>query len=463
MTPDQWLSRLTKCMDARANRLRLLRRYMDGDAPLPEGADGHRDAYKAFQRKARTNLGEIIVEAVAERVTCAGFSRNGGDQDDDQLRRIYNENQLEIGFGDVMRDMLGLSAGYMMVSEDEPRHALITCERPEQVITDQAPSRPGVARAGLKVYRDELVGVDRAYLHLPGVVFPYIRPLSDVNGLSVVYQRAQGDWQPNGDPMPTGLKFVPIFPYVNRRGLGEFEPHLDILDRINWGILQRLVITAMQAYRQRALQRAEGTPALPVLDDKGNEIDYDKLFAAAPGAMWDLPAGFTLWESGQTDLGQILSATKDDMRDLAAVTRTPFPMFVPDGANQTATGATAANEGLLFKAKDRLRRANAPLVATMGAAVAIEEGLDQIVGNIEALWAPVESRSLQEIADASSKVVNDLPRRERLSRIWGLDGDAIDKIEAEFASQALIDGLSQPVAPPVAPAVPPVAPSAQPA
>lgn len=455
MTPDQWLSRLTRCMDRRADRIRILRRYMDGDAPLPEGAEGCRDAYKAFQKKARTNFGELVVEAVAERIIPSGFSLNGAPEDDDQLRKIFTRNRLDIGFTDVLSDMLGTSAGYMMVSESTPRKALVTCERPEQVITDQAPSRPDLVRAGLKVYRDTVAELDYAYLHLPGFVFSYRRPLRDPATFAEIdLPRVEGGWEFVG-AAETGLSFVPIFPYLNRRGLGEFESHTDVLDRINWNILQRLVITASQAYRQRAVKATDGQP-LPTVDADGNEIDYDKVFSAAPGALWELPPGFDLWESAQTDLGQILNATKDDLRDLAAVTRTPLPMLVPDGANQTAEGAQAAREGLVFKAGNRLKRADAALRATLGGALAIEQGSKDIVEDVEVLWEPLERRSLQEIADASTKA-QDLPWRDRMTRIWGFSGDAVDKMEANRADDALNAALALP---PVAPAAPQAAPGA---
>jgi hypothetical protein len=425
---------------------------MDGNAPLPEGAEGCRDAYKAFQRKARTNFGELIVEAVAERLIPSGFTLNGAAEDDDQLRKIFTRNRLGIGFSDVIADMLGLSAGYMIVQEETRGKALITCERPEQVITDQAPSRPDQVRAGLKVYRDAVAKFDRAYLHLPGFVFVYQRPFTDPEtGFDLPIASVEGGWEFVG-VAETGLHFVPIFPFLNRRELGEFESHTDVLDRINWNILQRLVITASQAYRQRAVKAIDGQP-LPQQDADGNDIDYDKIFSAAPGALWELPPGFDLWESGQTDLSQILNATKDDLRDLAAVTRTPLPMLVPDGANQSAEGATAAREGLVFKAGDRLKRADAALTAAMGAALAIERGEADIVDGVETLWAPLERRSLQEMADASTKA-QDIPWRDRMAHIWGFSGDAIDKMESNRAADALHDALMAPAPQPAPPAAP---------
>lgn len=435
LSPDQWLARLTKAMDDRADRLALLRSYLEGDAPLPEGAEGCRDAYKDFQRKARTNFGELAVEAVTDRLIPSGFALPDSEGDDDTLRAIVKRNRLMIGVADAIRDMVGLSHGYLMVSEESPRRALVTYERPEQTITEQSAYRPDQVRAGLKVYRDEVDGFDVAKLHLPGIVHTYYRELRDDSGFDRRLIRVQNDWTYAGSE-ETGLRFVPIFPFVNRGGLGEFETHTDVLDRINWDILQRLVITAMQAYRQRATKGD-----LPPEDEQGNEIDYAEMFKPGPGALWQLPEGVELWESQQVDLTSILAATKDDITHFAAVTRTPMSVMMPDGANQSAEGASFAKEGLVFKAADRRDRANAALTRALGAALAIERGEPDVIDDVEVSWLPVERQSLAERADAATKA-QDLPWRTRMTDIWQFSADRVDDMESERAADALNNALS---------------------
>jgi hypothetical protein len=423
LTPKQWLNRLTLAMDNRANRLLALRSYTDGNAPLPEGADGQRDAYKDFQRKARTNFGELVVDAVAERMIPSGFTVGDVTGDDDQVRKIWKRNRLDTGIADVIRDMLALSTGYVMVGQDDDGLALVTCERPEQVITEQSASRPDQVRAALKVYRDPIEAQDVAFLHLLGSLYTYTRPLVDPLGKPVPLSRIQDGWVFAGE-VPTGLKFIPVFPFVNRGGLGEFESHIDILDRINWNILQRLVMTAMQAYRQRAIKGE-----LPSRDSEDNEINYSEIFKAGAGAIWNLPEGIDLWESQQTDFSAILNANKDDIRDLAAVTRTPMATLIPDGANQSAEGAAFAREGLVFKAADRVARATSALEMALGAALAIENGSDTIVDDVDVIWLPVERQSLTERADAATKA-QDLPLRARLEKIWQFNDEEIDEMLA---------------------------------
>ncbi|WP_244278404.1 hypothetical protein [Gordonia westfalica] len=102
--------------------------------------------------------------------------------------------------------------------------------------------------------------------------------------------------------------------------MGEFEPHLDTITRINAGILERRVTSAMQAWRQRAL-----TGGLPQKDAEGNDIDWASVFEPAPGALWDIPAGIELWESDATDIRPLLEGVKDDLRELSEMSATPFP------------------------------------------------------------------------------------------------------------------------------------------
>jgi Phage portal protein, SPP1 Gp6-like len=441
MSPEEWLDRLAKAMDDRAPRLRNLRRYIDGDAPLPEGAEGCRNAYKDFQQKSRTNFGELIVDATAERLIPSGFTLGGEVEDDDQLRVIWNRNRMQIGIADVVRNMLALSVGYTIVGQRPDGKARITCERPEQVITEQDAQFPDDVRAALKVYRDHVGGYDMAYLHLPGEVFTYYRPLVDLFGHPQPLVRIQGGWSQAGVES-TGLSFVPVVPFLNRGGMGEFESHIDVLDRINWNILQRLVITAIQAYRQRGIE--EGDDELPEEDEDGNKIDYGEMFKPGPGSLWRLPKGAKLWESTQTDFTAILNANKDDIGHLAAVTRTPLPTLIPSGQNQSAEGAAFAKEGLIFKSTDRMERAKAALARTMGAALAIENGQSTVVDDVESLWFPVERQSLTERADAASKAL-DLPWRSRMLKIWQFSAVEVDAMETERAADMLNASLMSPV------------------
>lgn len=448
--PQWWLTHLTKLMDDRRGRLALLRAYLCGDAPLPEGADGCRKAYQRFQAKSRTNFAELITDAVSERMQVAGFVVGDSVSDDDDARRLWKANHLQVWSSDVHRDMLALGQGYVCVQPGQSGVEILH-ERPEQVIVEHDPQRPDRRRAALKVWRDNVAGSDFAVLHLPGVAYWWYRLIARVDGKPQPILTYFGGWQPLA-ARPTGLDVVPIIPFTNRDGLGEYETHLDVLDRINWGVLQRLVIVAMQAYRQRATKGD-----LPEVDEDGNRIDYGSLLSPGPGSLWHLPDGVELWESGQTDLTGVLEGVKADLRDLAAVTRTPINSLIPEGANQSAEGAASAREGLVFKTGDRISRAQASWAEVMGLALSLDRDADELP-DVEVMFSPPERQSLAERADALTKLRDDLPWRARMTDVMGYDGDRVDRMAAERAEDILLAGLAAPT-----PAALPAAQTAAPA
>jgi hypothetical protein len=451
-SPGWWLQRLSKELQEKQARTQRLRDYLTGNPPLPEGADGCRQGYRKFQSFARSNWAELVVEVVAERMIPTGF-RTGADGDDlgdTTARRYWNANNLDIVAPDVHTDMLGLGDGYAMVGPPDPATGIpvITHEDPASIITAHDVRRPLKITASMKAFRDDVTGRGYAYLNLPGQVF--VATMDNIPDDQHVPAVDVTSWSWNEDlskPLPAGFQdVIPVVRFANRRGQGEFEPHTDLLDRINYVTLQRLVIVAMQAFRQRATKGD-----LPDVDEDGNVIDYGVIFQPGPGALWQLPDGVELWESQVTDVRGILDAAKDDVRDLAALTRSPLPAFVPDGANQTAEGSSTAKEGLIFKAGDRIRRASFGWNNVMSLAFRFAGDAERAnILDLETLWRPPERLTLSERADAASKAQNDYPWRSRMTELWGESPEAVARMEAERVADALTTAALAPAPAPAA-------------
>lgn len=245
-----------------------------------------------------------------------------------------------------------------------------------------------------------------------------------------------GGWETDGlNSGPTGLDIVPIVEFVNRDGIGEFANHTDLIDRINWITLQRLLIVGMQAFRQRALEDGskEGD-AMPDTDEDGEPIDWNKEFVAGPDALWVLPPGVTIWESQPGDVQQILTAAKEDIRQFAAVTHTPMSEFVPDGENQTAEGAALAREGTVKASEDRMERFTSSWDDIGSCALQID-GVD---GQVRTQWMPAATPSMSERYDALSKAGDDVDWRTKMEDILGYPADRVDEMEARRVSDALL-------------------------
>jgi len=429
-TPAEWLPVLAKRLDARQKRIARNRSYSNGNAPLPEMGKNTRSTWVAFQKKARTNYGGLACESLGGRMVPNGVRVGASMTTPGVLaaRRVWRDNRLDVVFGDAISNMLTTSVGYLItgVRDGQP---IITSEKPEQVITAPDPTQPWRARAALKAWRDPDLGVDYALIWLPGVRQQFVRKSTNDNGTP--FDTVAGDWDVFGEP-EAYAGGVPVYVLENKDGVAEFEPHTDVIDRINLGKLQRLVVTAMQAFKQRAMKGG-----LPTEDEDGNSIDWAKLLEPAPGALWDLPEGIDVWESEQTDIRPLLEGEKADARDFAGAIRTPISVFIPSGENQSAEGAANAKEGEIQKAKNRIARATAPMSASILDALRVL-GVDT-GDTVEVLWMPPEHVSFTEKTQAAAQAkAAGMSARWIKQNIMGMSPDEIAQDEADAATDQLL-------------------------
>jgi hypothetical protein len=435
-TPEEWLPILAKRLDDRADRIQRLRSYCNGHAPLPEMGKNLRETWEAFQKKARINYGGLAVWALKRRIRPRTV-RIGDLQPDDELlvaaRRIWRDNRLHRQFGDAIRDRLEVSVGYLVVGRDAAQRAVVTREKPEFFVAVTDPVRSWKTIAAIKVWRDPIANLDYAWVWVEGQRQKFQRP-SKVD--SVWQKRAYSEtWELSGDPEAyDGLPPVVVLERPDHQAL--LESHLDAIDGINLGKLQRLVITAMQAFKQRAIKSSE-SGELPDKDDEGNDIDYRKVFEHAPGALWDLPAGVDIWESPGVDITPLLNGEKADRRDFAAVTSTPLSVFMPEGENQSAEGAANAKEGHVSLAEEEIDDLGPGLAVALVYALKVE-GQDLADQTVEIDFAPPALVSLSErYAAAAQAKAAGLSRKTILRDVLGMTPEEIKLEEANFADEQL--------------------------
>lgn len=446
-SPAEWLPILAKRMDERMPRVRLLKRYVDGDAPLPEAGKNVRASWQQFQKESRTNWGLMIREAVANRIVANGITV-GGSATSPVARRaqeIWRNNRMDTVFKEWVRHGLTFSESYMTVwSASEPGGTpVITADSPETMIVSTDPLQPWRVRAALRVWRDLDAGKDYALVWMNGSRQKFSRDCYETTtaGRKKVVRQVQGGWEPAGDPVATSGP-PPVVVFNNPDGVGEFETHIDLINRINKGILYRRVIEAMQAFRQRALRSKEGSGGLPKEDEQGNAIDWAKILEPAPGCLWNLPPGIDIWESQQTDTGSLLNGSKDDIRQLSSASGTPLPMLMPDSANQTAAGATATTEAYLSKCADRCAEAK------VGGSAVLVEALQtdgqMVTETVELMFEPVERVSLQEkMAAAAQAKSAGMPVKTIWRDVLGWSPDKVAQADQDLADEALKNLLAQ--------------------
>lgn len=375
--------------------LSLLDSWLRSEPPLPVGADAdHVAAWAHLLRLSRTNYAELVVSSRTERIVPLGWrtaADEGEDTDGDQAaERLAVHTDLRNRLSEAVQDMCGLSIGYLLVGPDgqEDGKALVTSESPLSTIV--ASDHAGRPRAGLRIVKDEWTDEDEVWLYRDG------------------YQRTgrkeRGQWV-WGDSVN-----VPRFPLVEIRnylGVGEFERHLDPLTRINDTMFTRLVLTKLQAHRQRALEQEVPRDSDAV--DVDVEIDPSQ-YVSGPDALWLLPPGTKLWESGQADLNSVRMMVEDDVKSLSATTKTPIWQLLPGSQNQSATGSERAHEGFLALIEDRRHRVDVALSQVMSMCFEIMGDAERAdAASIRTIWAPVERYSITEKSQAFSSLYGKVP------------------------------------------------------
>lgn len=439
---DWWLLRLGNGLQADQPRLENLRLYDSGDHPLPTGNRKMRETYRRLQKMSRSNYTGLVAEAVRERLRVTGFMTGsaGTRTTDDEAWAVWQANSLDADSGIVHHQALSMGRSYVIVGPSGPsdEYPVITPESPLNVFHESDPVRPRKLLAAIKTWQDGIANRQLAIVYLPDQIVYYRAVTRGQTG--VTWDDKSWELDPEKPPVTNPLKRVPVVPFINRRnrasmGMGEFEDVVDIQDRINTTVLDRLVTQAMQAYRQRWVKGVD------VEDENGNpQRPFD------PGAdlLWIVPdADAAFGDFQATDLKPLLSASSADIRDLAAISRTPPHYLLADIANVSGDALAAAESGLTSKSKDRatdageswedaIRMAGEYLGSTIGA-------------DSQIVWADFERRTLAELADAAVKYsAAGVPFRERMA-VLGFTPADINRMEAERMKDALLASLNSPL------------------
>lgn len=401
---DDWLLKLLgDQLGAGFGRLSRLDSYRNGSFAVPEGGDAAaREAYKRFAERSRLTFADTIVVQTASRIQPRGFRTAVEDDQngDAEASRIIRENHLTVQFRDLETAKATYGQAFGVVGLDDDGIPFGAVKDPWSVAVRMDPVRPWLCEAAVIVSFDEVEQRDVLTLLRPGYVRVAVYPVK--NGVSSIprdgtdwtVDASKWEWAGAGQQLAFTDR-VPVVPFTNPGGLGEFEAHTDSIDRVTTSILQRLIIASMQALKQRAIMPDKDTP-LPLYypedhpTSPGQKIDYNELWKASPAAIWNLPPGAKIWESSGIDLQSFILAEKTDLEHLAAVTATPLYSLTPN-VNQSAEGAKLSRESIQAKVRDRQLRDSAAFAEFMGLLFeAYGETGRASRAEIETIWEPQE-------------------------------------------------------------------------
>lgn len=232
---------------------------------------------------------------------------------------------------------------------------------------------------------------------------------------------------------------IPVTPMTNKEGKNEFEDNVEVLDRINHMIFQRVIIVTMQAFRQRAVKGN-----LPEYDKAGNPIDYQEMFEPGPSSLWALPEGAEIWESTPPEITGILEAVKADVRDLASATYTPST-YLSDSGSNSAEGAQLQRENYLSKVEDRKRRFGAKWKRHISILMKVLGRPERSnMEHLEIIWEPSAVNTLTDQAAAFASLKSSGLAATTAMRIaLNLTPNEIQRAQSELMEEALIGSITE--------------------
>lgn len=415
--PLWWLGRLWDELGHRRQYAATMRQYYSGDHPLPMIQDKARPAFQRLLKQARSNYVGLVVDATAERIQIDGFRLGDAEVGDEEAWRIWQANAMDADSDLLITEAVKVSRAFALVAPnpDDPRTPLITAEDMTQAVVAYKPGSRRKRVAGLKVWMDEWTDRLMATLYLPDAVFKYEAPRPKTALASAPrWEPREVEGEPWPAPNPLGV--VPLVEIQNRPDLlgeahSEIEDVLDIQDRINKTLIDRLMAQEFSAFRQRWMTGYE----VPT-DDNGQPVEP---FKAAVDRLWVIEdENVKIGEFQATDLGPYLESIEADVQHMAARTRTPAQYLLGKLSNVNGETLKATESGLVSKVRQRQR----PLgegeeeVARLALRAA---GDSRPLDRIETIWHSPEFRTEGELVDALLKMSTLGVPHEALWERWG--------------------------------------------
>ena len=412
--PEWWLRHLVVDLVMRQPHFTRRGNYVEGIHAIPKGDRRYMRALSQLQKLAPTNYIGLVTQAPVQRMNVRGFHFGSGDKLDSDAANVWVANDM-----DMQSDRIhGLAAkyglAYTLVSPpEEDGIPIITAEDPRTTIVYRDPTRPTRVLAGLRMWTDDFEGRVLAVLYLPDAIYHYVGPeaaklqnltienlINTLLGMSAGGSGFELDSQV-GNP----LGEVPLVEYVwkpDSSVLPEGEAGLDVMvvqDRINATILDRIVISRTQAYKQRF---ATGV-APPKRPKNGARPDWD------PGSdvVWiSQSKDAKFGEFTAADIRQVLEAIRDDVSDIAAITQTPAHYLMGKIANISGETLTQAETGLVKKTKLRMKTMGWSHERTMKLCFAYMNDSRATEVDAEVLWDDPEQNALVDLSSAAAQLAS---------------------------------------------------------
>ena len=414
---EWWLDRLYVELAERRKYADVMRCYYSGDHPLASLTSKAREGFQRLLKQSRSNYVGLVVDATAERIQVDGVRIGDSEVGDPEAWRIWQANNLDADSDLLITESVKCSRSFVLVAPnpDDASTPIVTGEDITQAIVAYEPGGRRRRAAGLKAWADDWTGELMATVYLPGGVYKFKAPKPTQGVLGKpkwVAREVDGEvW-----PAPNPLGVVPLVEIPNRpdllgNAMSEIEDVLDIQDRINKTLIDRMMAQEFSAFRQRWMTGYE----IPT-NEAGQPIEP---FKAAVDRLWVIEdENVQIGEFQATDISPYLRAVESDVKDMAARTRTPSQYLLGSMVNISGDALKAAESGLVSKVLQR-RRPFGEAIEEVVRLYLRAAGDNRDLGAIEVIWHNPEFRTEGELVDALLKMSTLGVPHEALWERWG--------------------------------------------
>lgn len=451
LTPMEWLARLGPKLLARQEDVKYWRRYYDGDHDLPSGPSQVADAFRNFQRLARTNLCGLAVRSMVDRMSVIGYRDVSGA--DEQVWALWAGTRMQSRQYGIYRKALSRSSAYVVVGPDprRTRTPRVTIEGPEHVIVEHDPADATRRLAALRMWFDPLAKTWMATVYLPGWRYLFVtasQVSATVNGVDTPtagvgqLRFSSNVWTQRGEPERSSTE-IPVVAFDNADE-GD-EPRavfagegIDIQNRLNLTVLNRLTAERFSAFRQRALLNF-----VPEEDPVTGMVIAP--FNAGADQTWTIPPPENvgdpetkLIDLAQTDTSNMLRACEADMRSFAAATVTPVT-YLPGGdmINIGQDAIQALDAGHVSKVKQLSAQWSGQMADVLQLMCGIAE-LDRTITPAAIAWARPENFHPAAIADYMTKLKSTGVPLSMICEEVGWSPERVEQLRSEMAAQTFL-------------------------
>lgn len=402
-----------------------------------------------------------VVQTTAERLDVLGVRLDGALRPDEDLNRVWRENDAERGSSEALVAALAAARAFALVwgNPDDEDTPLITWERPDQAIVAYA-ADTGKPIAGLKLWLDLEAGMEFATFYTLTDVWKFQR----IGGHA--YMRSEprpavlpsGGWQPRQPPeddvwpVPNPMGVLPLVELRNQTLLDDAP-----ISDIDGVIAMQNSINLVWAYLMNALDYASLTqrvvlgadiPRVPILDANGQQIgerpiDLDQLIKDR--ILWVPGEGASIAEWSAASLDVFSNVIERAVEHVAAQTRTPPHYLIGKIVNVSGDALTAADAGQVSKASERVTYFTAPMrrIYSLVALAQGDERKAKAARSGRVVWKDVQFRSLSQKVDALQKLKDIGFPFEWIAEQYGLEPAEVARVLEMRQREAELDPVGE--------------------